>query len=974
MHSFSSSHQTILDAAQTWAESCLRDDNSIFTDKSLWTPEILSEFAELFTDNPNWEEGLNFTQKLEKQLVEGTTEVKQLAAELLWLLFLFPTRFSAEKKEECIRNVWKWSGQDIPTSSALEIAYEPAIGFPGTAFNTQRWREINFLLSTAIEFKKLEQPQRATFLSEPWEFAAWLDKVEDAGKRQMRHILLHLLFPQNFERIATFSHKNKIISALTSKETVSFPEDPEDLSQAAQLDWKLQTIRSHFAAKLGQDDLDFYEPPLSSIWGWGGLTKQKLVERFSNAIESNRELLWNRFKGLATDFEDFANPGEVLQEKELNYKQKSLSLFCDGFEQLEIEGEPNEEQANAMLELWKQANTNIVNFRNWDLTFGTESQVITKSVTILWKLANDEISLAEFFQQHKKLKLKGRWDCLSFSLWCLAPDRFFPIKISFYRRLAEELGTPFDKKRESANEKSFIEVMSFGEAFRKFLSPSNPRDMTDVQSFMWVCSPIYAAPFQRLFPRREAEQVLNDASAVVESLEDTEGFNENLLSITITDLNRGSGIRMSINYGNWLVFHYSPYWKAGYKLALRKEGMFKEQLLNKENFKEESPKGPFCSAHFEFEEYEDMSDELWDSYLADLPLAVETFANWSGSPYRRHHLEELHSLIMNEEERARLLKEGLSISAEQESELSDLDSEETTQTNPPYSEELALEELFLSKNQFTDILAMLKAKKNIILQGPPGVGKTFIARRLAYALMEEKDEDRAPMIQFHQSYSYEDFIQGYRPDGEGGFELRNGIFYELCRTAQKNPNQDYFLVIDEINRGNLSKIFGELLMLIEADKRDSSLALQLTHTKNPNDKFFVPENIHLIGTMNTADRSLSVVDYALRRRFAFISLEAEFRSPKFTSFLSQQGVPESKIKLLVQALSNLNDTIEKDKSLGNGFSIGHSFFCPPADLADFKDWYRKVVKFEVEPLLAEYWLDATEKVEEEVNTLLQIIE
>ncbi|GHC66913.1 AAA family ATPase [Roseibacillus persicicus] len=223
-------------------------------------------------------------------------------------------------------------------------------------------------------------------------------------------------------------------------------------------------------------------------------------------------------------------------------------------------------------------------------------------------------------------------------------------------------------------------------------------------------------------------------------------------------------------------------------------------------------------------------------------------------------------------------------------------------------------------------------------------------------------------------FDEEPFIQGYRPDGKGGFELRNGIFFELCRTAQANPEQSYFLVIDEINRGNLSKIFGELLMLIEADKRNPNLALQLTHTRDPADKFYVPNNIHLIGTMNTADRSLSVVDYALRRRFAFITLEAEFQSPKYSEFLAGRKVPAKFIRPLIQALTNLNDTIEKDKALGSGFSIGHSFFCPPVGLTDFESWYRKVVQFEVVPLLSEYWLDESEKVKAEAETLLRILD
>lgn len=291
----------------------------------------------------------------------------------------------------------------------------------------------------------------------------------------------------------------------------------------------------------------------------------------------------------------------------------------------------------------------------------------------------------------------------------------------------------------------------------------------------------------------------------------------------------------------------------------------------------------------------------------------------------------------------------------------------------PFSKADALKELFINDDEFDYIINRLKTKKNIILQGPPGVGKTFIARRLAYSIMGVKDNIRAPMIQFHQSYSYEDFIQGFRPNDQGNFELRNGVFYEFCMAAQSDePTNPYFFIIDEINRGNLSKIFGELLMLIEADKRGPDFSVPLTYSRTIIDKFCIPENLHLIGTMNTADRSLAMVDYALRRRFGFVYLKPQFTSVKFQGNLKMYGVKEELIGRIVDRITKLNEAIAEDtKNLGIGYQIGHSYFCPDKSGVTYdEDWYRYVIKSEIEPLLNEYWFDDPHKAQSLVRSIL----
>ncbi len=285
-----------------------------------------------------------------------------------------------------------------------------------------------------------------------------------------------------------------------------------------------------------------------------------------------------------------------------------------------------------------------------------------------------------------------------------------------------------------------------------------------------------------------------------------------------------------------------------------------------------------------------------------------------------------------------------------------------------YDKQKAMKGLFLAEAQFDEMLAALKEMKNTVLQGAPGVGKTYVAKRLAYALIGSNDPQRIEMIQFHQSYSYEDFIQGFRPTPKGHFALKYGIFHQFCRRAQREEAQGrpYVFIIDEINRGNLSKIFGELMMLIEPDKRGKEHAIPLAYSQYADEKFHIPENLHLIGMMNTADRSLAMVDYALRRRFRFITLRPEFSSEAFQAFLSDYGAKPELVKKIIARMNALNEVIAADtRNLGPGYQIGHSYFCPRNDIKPDDDWYRRVIEAEIMPLIQEYWFDNEQKVKEQ---------
>ena len=263
-----------------------------------------------------------------------------------------------------------------------------------------------------------------------------------------------------------------------------------------------------------------------------------------------------------------------------------------------------------------------------------------------------------------------------------------------------------------------------------------------------------------------------------------------------------------------------------------------------------------------------------------------------------------------------------------------------------YTKSNFLDEVYVSYLDFERLESLLLRKKNLILQGAPGVGKTFAARRLAYAIMGEKDDSKVMQVQFHQNYSYEDFVMGYKPNEEGGFDLKNGVFYRFCKRAAADNEHKYFFIIDEINRGNLSKIFGELLMLIENDYRDKPIQLAYK-----DEMFAVPSNLYIIGMMNTADRSLAMIDYALRRRFSFFEMKPGFTNPVFEEKIRKKK--DHHLDNLLKAIVELNKVIENDDSLGSGFCIGHSYLCNLGYHYELEN----IVEYDIIPMLREYWFD-----------------
>lgn len=512
--------------------------------------------------------------------------------------------------------------------------------------------------------------------------------------------------------------------------------------------------------------------------------------------EAQRASLWERFKTEHPKFESFAKSSS-LNEVELDYKRKGLRRWEEEMglaqaAQLAAKGRGNE----VLAVLKRRVQLNLVNFNAWDRTFGEstadQSAMLGRCIAAASAEEVEKELIDAIFKEAAKRKLKPAWDALSVTLWAMNPAMFFPIKIMYYRVLAEEFGWVLPSGGPSAA--GFYELMAFGEAFRDMLSDAQPADWTDIQSFIWsVC------------PEEDEETEL---SVLKEE------------TVTVAEATRGN-LRLS------------------------------------------------------------------------------------------------------------------------------------------YTKSDALADLFMEEAELDKIMALWRRKRNLILQGAPGTGKTFIARRLAYLLMAQRDGGRVQMVQFHQSSSYEDFIQGIRPDGVG-FSVQPGVFYTFCRRAMLRPDEAHVFIIDEINRGNLSKVFGELMMLIEPDKRGPEFAMRLSYSRDDEERFFVPENVYLIGTMNTADRSLSLVDYALRRRFGFWEMQPGFATEAFAETLTARGAEKALIREIRGRMERLNEMIAEDRSNpGGGHRIGHSFFVPPAD-ADAA-WLEDIIAHEILPLVEEYWVDDDKK-------------
>lgn len=814
----------MLEAASRWREVALLKDRSIFGERAIWTIDGLKELEHYFIENLDEGEG-RFLEKLKTQLAPTLPATKQLAAELLWVMFLCPSNTSAGKKREIVREVFGWSGEHLAVDHPLlSNAVLEGVGSAGMGYNNHRWRELAFGIRFGIAIKQLPESERRRVLSEGWGFAEWVAGIQGAEVRQLRHMLLFILFPDTFERIFGGGDRRLIVEKCAGLPAAKVRE-----MQPIEIDRHLARLRAETEAANPGTSVDFYVEPLRSRWKVSG-------------------------------FEEYT--------ADIDTAHVRLAL-----EEIDKGGVPSGADSTT-----------------YDLIDGSRRY----PPKLVLSLAAKHATGKEF-------------DRLLFSAGMGSP--------AF--KLLQGLGFHIERK-------DFVETL-----LGKFLAQASQGD-----------------------------------SLVVK------GYPDSYRSLTV---------RVSFGKGGFAKVPWIAFLGPGQE---NQSGIYPVFLYYKTDKVLVLARGISDTEVPPIQWPQDQSDRTIDSYF------VERFGHHAerygeSFVYRVYKvpddiqvnqvtldldtvIAEYHDLLNSAKQAAYVAPgaTGAQVLVAREPE---------PESKPkPYSIKEAVESLFITQERFEEILAIWQKRKNLVIQGPPGVGKTFFYRRLAYALMKEVVPARIASVQFHPSYAYEDFVQGFRPT-QGGFALRQGIFTRFCDVARKDSGRNYVFVIDEINRGNLAKIFGELLMLLEADKRSEDWAIALAYAGPEAPKFYVPENVYLLGLMNTADRSLAVVDYALRRRFAFAHLRPEYESVQFAEHMNEKGLSAVLAQKIVARMTALNDEIAKDKAnLGPGYCIGHSFFCdPPEEAALHEDWYKQVVTTEIGPLLDEYYFDDLDRARQLVDRLLR---
>ena len=971
--------QPVLDAASAWRDACWRADGSVLSDESLWTAAAFEDLYQNFTLNADTGDR-GFLDKLKDQLASAMPSTRKLAAEVLWALFLFPSSraMKATTKREQIAGVWSWSGDQLDMRTPLlGDALEEGVGHPGTSYGTRRWREFGSIIALMRHFKPLDREQRDKVTGDPWMFAEWVDDVlGDEHQPQYRHIVKFLLFPDHFERIASWGDKRRIVAAFRGIARA----DVRRLGFVA-LDQELLAIRGEQEAVLKRNDIDFYEEPLVAQWrnkGFRRHTKDIEVEHVLDALEEiDTEGVP---EGAESTTYDLVHNGKRYPPK-LVLSLASQSATGEEYDRDQFTGGVGSPAFKLLgrLGFYIEPKDFVPNLLNRFLAQADAAESLS-----VGEYPKTYCGLDVNVSFGKGTAAKVPW--ISFTGYGQTTSRgIYPVYL-YYRSLGVLVLAYCTSETHEADKDwpTFCKARTVADYLREEhgAEPDRYGDSWLYKAYRWPGDTFQGEATRDLgYVVAQFHAIMREQDDTSEPQAPTAGIIGSWMFQANPKYYDLRAALQTLPAIHWNVSQARHQLKAGQRGFLWESGkaggvmasatllsdpLEMEQPVDELAFvkNEEQIAGKRFRARVRIDKV--LAEPISRQELLDHPvlkdLVILKFANGTNYMLAPDEFSAIQALV---DGRPGLVKNW-----------SDNDIQESPPaiqqpSAPRYGIEEALDGLFMPKERFTAIALLLRSKRNVILQGPPGVGKTFVAKRLAYAVMGQKAEDRVGMVQFHASYAYEDFIQGYRPNGSG-FSLKDGVFYQFCMRARKDPSNTYVFIIDEVNRANLSKVFGELLMLIEADKRGPEWAMPLTYSAGLEDRFYVPENLYLVGLMNTADRSLAMVDYALRRRFAFVNLAPGFDSDQFSAYLLAKGAEKALVAGIVKKFALLNERIAKDSTnLGPGYCVGHSFFCSvPDGVKPDQLWYEDVIRAEIEPLLREYWFDDVSQAEALVNNVL----
>jgi DNA-binding MarR family transcriptional regulator/predicted RNA-binding protein with PUA-like domain len=949
--------EPVIRAAEHWCKQALKSDGSVFSEKALWRLDCLEAIEQYYVNQID-ESDRTFLEKLKEQLTPTTPETKELVAEMLWVMLLCPSNLTPEKKREDVNLVWSWSGQalseDLPWLSNETLK---GVGSTGQSFSYNRWRELVFFVRFMIAFKRLDPSERDRLLQDGWAFAELLKLIPEEESRQLRHMILFLLFPDQFERSFSRTDRRQIVISFTGKSKAEV-----DSLSPLEIDRELLQVRRTQEEKYGTKELDYYVPPLKELWARSGFeqfTKDITREHVLKALEEiDRTSIPADARSTTYDLIEGQRrypPKLVLSlaSKYASGTEFDRSLFTGGeaspafalLRKLDfhierkdlVEGEHENDLPNGKRYWIFQANPKYYDIdsalkqlaeQTW-LVPQSHKQIQVGDTAYIWRSGQNGGIIAVASVLTKPAEMLPAEGEQQFNL---DAEKFAGKKMRVRLHIDRVLVTPISREQlkshavlSSLTVLSFANATNFGvqqnqaEALEELIA----RDESPIAPRVWIEKTLVKGRPGRETGDRALGRALwspqrdkrggdiyhwmreTKRGDIVIHLTDNRAFTA--ISTVDSDVENVDGLP-------------GTEWATGpcYLLNLRDFKQLDPELLREEFFAEP---------------YRERLLSLLESGGQNLFYNRELNLNQGSyfTPAPAALIEIINDAYKKKAHRALIT-------------LGDPDAQAPGGLmQPTYSLAQMAQETNIDESLLQGWINAVERKGQAIFYGPPGTGKTFVAERLARHLIRDGD-GFSELVQFHPSYAYEDFIQGIRPKAgrNGGLDYSTvpGRFLEFCLKAQSRKGASV-LIIDEINRSNLSRVFGELMYLLEYRDRDVPLS--------GGGRLRVPGNVRIIGTMNTADRSIALVDHALRRRFAFISLRPDYEVLR--RFHAGTGY---NVDGLITTLKRLNSQINDQH-----YEIGITFFLK----ANLKDHIEAIWTMEIEPYLEEYFFDQSDTVD-----------